>query len=44
MHAKCDKIYHVVQELLLFSLHVIANRRTRTDSHSDYSADTRAVQ
>ena len=40
IYAKCDKIYHEVQELLLFSLHVLANRH----SHSDYSADTMAVQ
>ena len=38
------KIYHVVQELLAFSLNV--NRRTyrQTDSHSDYSAHLRVVQ
>ena len=29
----CDQIYHVVQELLLFSLHVIANRRTKGPTH-----------
>ena len=33
MYAKCDKIYHVVQELLLFSQHVTANRRTKGPTH-----------
>ena len=40
IYAKRDKIYHVVQELLTFSL----TGNGRTDSHSDYSADQRVVQ
>ena len=31
MYAKCEKIYHVVQESLIFSL--IANRRTKGPTH-----------
>ena len=36
--AKCDEIYHVVQELWTFSL------TERTDSHIDYSANPSVMQ
>ena len=39
MYAKCDKINHVLQDLLTFSLTGSTRTDGQKESHIDYSAD-----